>query len=306
MTQVNLASVAKKTTLNNTDRMAVWPEVVTDDSDLEHTTIADVVTKVNTDIAANYVPLTPVDAKGDLLIGTANNTVGVLSLGTNNHVLTADSAQATGVKWAAAPGDSTKVPLSTVTTKGDLIVGTGSAAVSRLAVGATNGHALVVDSSTGTGLAWQAITTSSVGVTIYGNTQQSVPNATNYNFVWDGTTGVEVIDTNGFHSNTVNPERLTVPAGLGGYYLVAASVEWNSSTSGLRQIRFDGVSTPIGFVYPGANMVMRSIPSGSFYMQISSVIPLNAGDYVQLVGYQDSGSALLAGTSNTWFQMWRL
>jgi len=42
-----------------------------------------------------------------------------------------------------------------VDAKGDLIVGTGADAVSRLAVG-TNGHTLVADSSTSTGLAWSA------------------------------------------------------------------------------------------------------------------------------------------------------
>ena len=43
-----------------------------------------------------------VNAKGDLLVATADNTVSRLAVGTNNFVLTADSAQATGVKWAAA------------------------------------------------------------------------------------------------------------------------------------------------------------------------------------------------------------
>jgi hypothetical protein len=44
-----------------------------------------------------------VDAKGDLLVGTADNTVAVLTAGTNGYVLTADSAEAAGLKWAAAP-----------------------------------------------------------------------------------------------------------------------------------------------------------------------------------------------------------
>jgi hypothetical protein len=50
---------------------------------------------------ANVLPTTIVDAKGDLLVATADNTVGRLPLGTNTFVLTADSTQTTGVKWAA-------------------------------------------------------------------------------------------------------------------------------------------------------------------------------------------------------------
>jgi len=42
-----------------------------------------------------------IDAKGDLLVGSANDTVDNLALGTNGHVLTVDTAQTLGVKWAA-------------------------------------------------------------------------------------------------------------------------------------------------------------------------------------------------------------
>jgi hypothetical protein len=40
-------------------------------------------------------------AKGDLVAGTATNDAGVLAVGANDTVLTADSAEATGLKWAA-------------------------------------------------------------------------------------------------------------------------------------------------------------------------------------------------------------
>ncbi len=43
-------------------------------------------------------------AKGDLVVGSATNDAAVLAVGTNNHILTADSAEATGMKWAAVSG----------------------------------------------------------------------------------------------------------------------------------------------------------------------------------------------------------
>lgn len=47
---------------------------------------------------------TTIDAKGDLIIGTGSDAFGRLAVGTNNFVLTADSGETTGIKWAAASG----------------------------------------------------------------------------------------------------------------------------------------------------------------------------------------------------------
>jgi len=43
------------------------------------------------------------DAKGDLLVGSADNTPAKLSVGTNGYLLTANSSATNGVEWAAAP-----------------------------------------------------------------------------------------------------------------------------------------------------------------------------------------------------------
>lgn len=47
---------------------------------------------------------TAIDAKGDLIAGTGSDTFDRLAVGTNGHVLTADSSTTTGLKWAAASG----------------------------------------------------------------------------------------------------------------------------------------------------------------------------------------------------------
>ena len=47
-----------------------------------------------------------VDAKGDIFAGTASDTVARLAVGSNAQVLTADSTQSTGVKWATPASGS--------------------------------------------------------------------------------------------------------------------------------------------------------------------------------------------------------
>jgi hypothetical protein len=47
---------------------------------------------------------TTIDAKGDLIVGTGDNAFDNVGVGADNTVLTADSAYATGVKWATVDG----------------------------------------------------------------------------------------------------------------------------------------------------------------------------------------------------------
>lgn len=53
---------------------------------------------------ANTIPNTLIDAKGDILAGTGADSVGRLAVGGNGTVLTANSATATGLEWAAPAG----------------------------------------------------------------------------------------------------------------------------------------------------------------------------------------------------------
>ena len=61
------------------------------------------------------------DAKGDLIVGTGADAATKLSVGTNTHVLTADSSTTSGLSWVApTTGDITGV------TAGVAISGGGS------------------------------------------------------------------------------------------------------------------------------------------------------------------------------------
>jgi hypothetical protein len=148
---------------------------------------------------ATMIPKSIVDAKGDLVGATANDTPARLAVGTNGQVLIADSTAATGLAWAdAASGDITGVTAGTgisgggtsgtvtvtnsmataITTAGDLIKGTGSGTFDRLGIGST-GQVLTVSGGVptwatpagGGGKVLQVVSaTTSTGVTISSTT----------------------------------------------------------------------------------------------------------------------------------------
>jgi hypothetical protein len=60
-------------------------------------------------------------AKGSITVATGNQAVQGLAVGTNDYVLTADSAETTGVKWAAVPSVSLNLTINAKTDNYTLI-----------------------------------------------------------------------------------------------------------------------------------------------------------------------------------------
>lgn len=90
-----------------------------------------------------------IDAKGDLLVGTADNTATRFAAGSDGTTLLANSSATSGLSW------STTAPIltGTVTTKGDILTGSAANTVIRLGVG-TDGQVLVANSAATSGISW--------------------------------------------------------------------------------------------------------------------------------------------------------
>jgi hypothetical protein len=185
--------------------------------------ISDVYTQ--TQVNAAFVPDSLLDAKGDLIVASADNTPAKLTVGSNGETLIADSSAATGLKWAKSPnfvGCSVYGASQTITT--------------------------------GT---WTAI------------------NFNNENF-----------DTNSFHDTVTNNSRITIPAGLGGYYLVSWQQRWDPSGTGNRSA---------DLYKNGTTQITQEMTASSTYASNakSAIIYLAAGDYIQMYVRHTNGSDLV-------------
>lgn len=192
-------------------------------------------------------------------------------------------------KFKVGTGSSTWTALAygtvlpaTLTAKGSILAASAASTPAELAVG-NNGETLVADSSTSTGLKW-AKSPNFVGCSLYQTAgATSITNNTYVALAYDA----ERFDTDGFHSNTTNNSRITIPAGLGGYYSIRTNTRFDLSAVGTRQ----------GAIYLNGSILADNpeyAPSAASYVEgIATVILyLNAGDYIQHYVRQSTAGSL--------------
>lgn len=111
---------------------------------------------------------------------------------------------------------------------------------------------------------------------------QSIPNAGTA-LLWD----TEIVDTDGMHSTTTNTSRVTIQTP--GRYLLGGAVCFTANATGRRGSWWsvNGVALSGGeaiYASPSAGNPTTSARMRAIY--------LNAGDYLELFAFQDSGGAL--------------
>lgn len=101
------------------------------------------------------------------------------------------------------------------------------------------------------------------------------------------------VDSYGGHSNSVNNSRYT--AQVPGMYAVCGVTAFNTNTSGVRgaRIHLNG-----SVVQGGAQMTVPATSSGTGLTTPVRSIRLNAGDYLEVAGWQSSGGSLSTITAS--------
>jgi len=125
----------------------------------------------------------------------------------------------------------------------------------------------------------------SPAVKVKASAVQSVTTGTLTALVWDQ----EDFDTDSFHSTSSNTSRLTVPTGLGGLYAVSFATYCAPAAAGCASawVAKNGATNTPRF---GVVQVASDSANGVGFSGTDHLV-LAAGDYVELVAFQNSGSS---------------
>jgi len=183
---------------------------------------------------------------------------------------------------------ATMVAKTIVDAKGDIIAATAADTVSKLTVGANN-TVLTADSSTATGLKWATPAATAVkGCSVKLTAAQATVANTDYTVLFGG----EDFDTDGYHSTVTNTGRITIPAGLGGYYLFNLYNRQTTTSSNQNMIALHVNGSAVGYGLASGRL-QGKVNTAGIGVDISGsfVYYATAGDYFTLVAYL-GGAAL--------------
>lgn len=212
-----------------------------------------------------------------------DTTLADLKGGTTGQVLKKNSNTDMDFVWSADSAGMT----NPMTTTGDTIYSSSGSTPARLGIGST-GQVLTVSGGLPAWATPAATTPSFVGCVIYNNASQTFAHNTQeiVNF------GAEIMDTDGFHDNTTDNQRITIPTGKAGKYRITYQAN-PGVYSGLLSITL----RKNGSAIDTSNIITQN--SGNYYISAVTTIvaDLAVADYITAYLYQTSGGGVTSGAN---------
>ena len=202
---------------------------------------------------------------------------------------------ASAIRTLGSSVDTTTKNLNPSTTLGDIEYRSSTANTNtRLGIGST-GQILTVAAGVPS---WAAAPSSGfVGAIVYKSADQSINNGTWTLATWDS----EVLDTNGYHDNSTNNDRLTIPSGKAGKYVITMNWVLNGGSSAVESyFGLNGAGSTLTYI--GATGSGATKP---FAVTREIYLNLSVGDWVNMSILQASGGAanLLGPIGKSYFSL---
>lgn len=124
---------------------------------------------------------------------------------------------------------------------------------------------------------------------VFNNATQSIADTTVTAIAWNS----ESFDVGAMHDTVTNNTRVTVPVGGDGLYLVTGQYGFAANATGYRQmtIRKNGATTVASSLLPAVSA------TNGVGQNVSTLLTLVAGDYVEVIVVQTSGGPLAGGST---------
>ncbi len=127
------------------------------------------------------------------------------------------------------------------------------------------------------------ITPALVGAKVYKSALQTLTTSVAANINFDA----ERFDSDAFHSTSINTARLTIPAGMDGYYLLGCTIPFAGSATGRRRISIIQNS-----VTELARCDLDPASTAGVALQLTLLNQCAAADYFEVQCFQSSGGNL--------------
>jgi len=237
-----------------------------------------------------------VDAKGDIIAATAADAVSRLAVGSNNHVLTADSSEATGLKWAAAPtptditvADTTDTTCSVAlfeSATGDLAPKTDAGATYNAGTGTLTATAFagpLTGNVTGNA--------SGTAATVTGAAQSAITSV--------GTLSALTVTGAVTAGSLVAPLAINAQTGTTYTFVLADAGKFVSSSNGSAQTFTVPPNSSVAYAV-GTQIIVQNIGSANCTLAQGSGVTINSKDSAKEIDGQFAAATLIKTATDAW------
>ena len=254
--------------------------------------------------------------KGSLLAGDGSGNPSTLGVGTNDFVLTADSSESTGLKWAAIPSASVPTQITVADESSDTTCFPLFATAATGDIGPKTGSNLAFNSSSG------LLTATGFAGALTGNasTATALETARNIGGVsFDGTGNIDLPGVNAGPSFSARISSNQSVSASTFTKMQCATEDWDTDSKYDASTNFRFTPTVAGYyqfnlgmrgssatiniiaLYKNGAIFKRKIVEGHKYAALSILAVSDTDDYFEAFGFT-SGTTFDATDTNNWFQ----